>query len=143
METPNTNSCGEKLDNFQVLTWNVWFSRENQQQRGLTLINEVISHSPSVACFQEVTMAFLKLLKENPYIRENYYFSDDGSQNTLGSYGVLMIWKKTLPVKSLQLISLPTHMGRSFLLLETSFDCKTSVIPVQFEYSIFINLFFV
>merc|ERR1712130_1001712 len=51
-------------------------------------------------------------------IQENYCISDDGYQETLGGYGVLILWKRHLQFRSLRLHPLPTRMGRKLLELE-------------------------
>lgn len=124
-----TNLSKEKCiprDEISVLTWNVWFGSLKQIERGNSIIETILELSPTIACFQEVTRTFLSQLISNESIKNQYNFSDSTGE-TLGSYGVLMIWKKDVLVLSQNLTPLPTKMNRKLLLIQTSFDCETPV----------------
>ena len=65
---------------------------------------------------QEVTMPFLRVLLDRPFIQEHYWVSDSNG-NSIVPYGVAMCVKKTLPAPFFQLHHLPSNMGRRYFLL--------------------------
>jgi exonuclease III len=105
------------------LTWNVWFGSTGLTAR-VTNILEIVQHySPTVVCFQEVTFRFIELIKNDEFFANNYHFSDDGTQQTFSRYGVLLLWKKALPVLNLQVIPFrATRMDRKLVVLHTAIN---------------------
>lgn len=79
-------------EELSVLTWNVWFSNYRRADRHAAILATVISLSPDVACFQEVTGSFLKALKSNREVMDRYRISD----NPIYDYGIFSIAKKGL-----------------------------------------------
>lgn len=103
---------------LSIITWNVWFGNLEATKRYQAIIETFLHRLPSVICCQEVTSQFLDMLLKHPGIQEHYCISDDGNQQTLGGYGVLILWKRSLPFRSLRLHPLPSKMGRKLLELE-------------------------
>lgn len=105
-------------DSVRVLTWNVWFSPFHQERRYEELLRIVEDSAPEIACFQEVTRAFVEQLVEKEWIREHYFVSDVSGETVL-PYGVLMISR--LPVSRFNLYYFPqSDMGRALMWAEFS-----------------------
>lgn len=120
-EAPPT-AAEEGPRELRVLTWNVWFAESCFEERARYLLRCCREADPDVACFQEATPRFLKVLRSDDFAY-GYHVSDetpDGS--TLRPYGVLMLCRRVLwPLyPHFHWHRLPTRMSRRLLSCELS-----------------------
>eukprot|EP00927_Polykrikos_kofoidii_P038634 TRINITY_DN33048_c0_g1_i2.p1 TRINITY_DN33048_c0_g1~~TRINITY_DN33048_c0_g1_i2.p1 ORF type:complete len:472 (-),score=66.23 TRINITY_DN33048_c0_g1_i2:50-1465(-) len=102
----------------RVVTYNVWFSEYRQRQRATALFKLLHHENADIICLQEVTLAFLLWLREEKWVREGYILSDAVGTTLRGkklAYGVIMLIRQSVAVRSLYLFALPTQMNRSAL----------------------------
>eukprot|EP00929_Paragymnodinium_shiwhaense_P100199 TRINITY_DN62350_c0_g1_i1.p1 TRINITY_DN62350_c0_g1~~TRINITY_DN62350_c0_g1_i1.p1 ORF type:complete len:465 (-),score=54.11 TRINITY_DN62350_c0_g1_i1:511-1905(-) len=112
---PREECSGSDL---RVVTYNVWFSKDRQQERAEAMFKILEEEAADVICLQEVTQVFLSWLKEQAWVRDRYALSDAVGTTLRGSaleYGVIMLFRRGLQVSSLYLYQLPTLMSRSAL----------------------------
>ena len=95
---------------LKIITYNVWYDRYKFEKR----VNEIFSiiKIVDIICLQEVTPRFLKLLKNTKWIR-SFYVSDINGY-TIEMYGNIIISR--FPFDNLSIHTLPTCMGRSFIM---------------------------
>jgi endonuclease/exonuclease/phosphatase family metal-dependent hydrolase len=108
-----------------VVTWNTWFASYAFEARFRALLGVARTQRPDVICLQEITSASLKMLLTEPWIREGYRISD-AAGDTFDSYGVVILSR--LPVRSLVLHELPSHMGRRLLIAELAAGPRRLVV---------------
>mmetsp|Transcript_36447 Transcript_36447/g.48848 ORF Transcript_36447/g.48848 Transcript_36447/m.48848 type:complete len:326 (-) Transcript_36447:1525-2502(-) len=96
---------------LSMLTWNVWFGNLRYRERYNAILKEVLSRDVDVACFQEVTEAFMETLFSCNDVVSNY----DMSPNKIRDYGAMILAKKKLNA-NFEEIKLPTRMDRSLIL---------------------------
>lgn len=97
------------------MTWNVWFGRHRQRERGAALLSEIAWRGADVIALQEVTEELLDLLTDDPVVRENFEITDaDGS--TFERYGVMLLSK--IPITRASILPLPSQMGRRLVVAE-------------------------
>ena len=112
--------CEESsLDSLKFVTYNVWFSEKNWENRANALFNVIRETNPDLVCFQEVTPHFLSKLLKISWIQQSYFVADSSFASVI-PYGVFMISK--IPFVNIMLHDLPTNMGRRFLLAEFSLN---------------------
>jgi len=75
---------------LSMLTWNVWFGNLRYRERYNAILKEVLSRDVDVACFQEVTEAFMETLFSCNDVVSNY----DMSPNKIRDYGAMILAKK-------------------------------------------------
>ena len=100
-----------------VVSYNVWFSETNQLIRAKSMMDLIEPFQPDVIAFQEVTLPFLQVVKEQPWIQERYWLSDT-TGSTCHPYGIMMLINRHspwLPRPKLSIHQLPSSMGRRFL----------------------------
>lgn len=115
----------------KLVTYNVWFSSKNWLNRAIVLFRIVKDQDPDVICFQEVTSDFLKVLLREDWVR-NLYFISDALGSTVVPYGVVILSK--IPMKHLTIHTLPTNMGRRFLMCELEVSgCTIHIGTVHLE----------
>lgn len=134
MVADNTALCGDSrmlfhncsLESIKVTTFNVWFDTHEWKRRTEALLDLLVRvELMDVICLQEVTPRCLCMLLEKEELRKAYRVTDKGpNYQTLGSYGVVMLVRRTLPVPNISWLCLPTRMGRSALV--ASFETATS-----------------
>eukprot|EP01065_Artemidia_motanka_P036586 TRINITY_DN44555_c0_g1_i1.p1 TRINITY_DN44555_c0_g1~~TRINITY_DN44555_c0_g1_i1.p1 ORF type:complete len:408 (+),score=103.48 TRINITY_DN44555_c0_g1_i1:50-1225(+) len=123
---------------LRLATWNVWFSRQNQQKRILALLAELRAADPDVICLQEVTPVFCRVLQEDPWVREGYQVSDPLGTTLRGRstcYGCIQLCRKELYVADMELHTLPTTMHRRVVVtrLPLSASMCVSIATVHLE----------
>jgi endonuclease/exonuclease/phosphatase family metal-dependent hydrolase len=104
-----------------AVSFNVWFDKRNWEARAQALFRILGASRATVIALQEVTPAFLSLLRDQPWVRENYVLSDSVGTSLRGSqlvYGVLTLVLRAVAVRSVTMHSLPTNMNRSLLVVE-------------------------
>jgi tyrosyl-DNA phosphodiesterase 2 len=105
----------EPLPALTVVTWNTWFAPYAFEARFRALLEVARARRPDVICLQEIVAESLEMLLAEPWVREEYRVSD-ATGDTFDSYGVVILSR--LPVRSLVLHELPTHMDRRLLTAE-------------------------
>mmetsp|Transcript_42939 Transcript_42939/g.66892 ORF Transcript_42939/g.66892 Transcript_42939/m.66892 type:complete len:463 (+) Transcript_42939:22-1410(+) len=103
---------------LRLVTYNVWFEKRRQKERAHALFVILKNSDADVICLQEVTPVFLTWLRDESWVREHYFLSDSVGTTLKGSqltYGVIMLWKRSIMLSSLSLYALPTNMNRSAL----------------------------
>lgn len=104
------------LDEITFVTFNVWFASTHFDERAEALFRIVEQLHPHFICLQEVTPRFVMLIREQAWVKKEYYCSDT-SGNTVHPYGVLMLTRLSTP--AFHSYSLPTNMGRKLLVTDT------------------------
>ncbi len=110
---------------FTFITWNVWFAPYSFDARFRALLDEIHARRPDIVCLQEIVRESLEMLLAEPWIRAAYRVSDVRG-STFDSYGVVLLTR--LPVRSLAIHALPTHMGRRLLLAEIAIGARRLVV---------------
>ena len=98
---------------LRLLTFNVWFRKFNFEARCKRII-EIIKDRADVACLQEVTPDFVRLMQADKEFVETFHVSS----NRLNRYGIKILVRKSLfPsfVPEFQEVKLPSRMARSLL----------------------------
>ncbi len=106
-----------KSDVLKLVSYNVWFSEKNWKNRAHTLLDIVEEQSADIICFQEVTQDFLDELLLSKWVRASYSVTD-ARGTTVFPYGVLMLVRSAVAITRARLHTLPSNMGRRFLLCE-------------------------
>ena len=116
----------DKPGELRVLTWNVWFGDHMFEERTAALVAELDRRRPDVIALQEVTPALLEHLAAEPWVRSRYQLSD---VEMWQRYDIVMLSR--LPVREVNVLELPTQMGRRLLCLELA--CGLAVASVHLE----------
>lgn len=111
---------------LRVLTWNVWFGSEGEDERHVALIDELLRHADVVG-LQEVTPVFAGLVRGHGGLGAVYATSD----NEIAGYGILLLVRKALR-PSFREVELPTRMGRSALVAALG-EGRVGVATVHLE----------
>ena len=102
-----------RMESLRLLTFNVWFRKFEFEARCKRII-EIIKDRSDVACLQEVTPDFVKLMQADKEFVETFHVSS----NRLNRYGIKILVRKSLfPsfVPEFQEVKLPSRMARSLL----------------------------
>jgi tyrosyl-DNA phosphodiesterase 2 len=110
-ENKYINNYINKLNNFTLLTYNVWFDNHNYLNRRNSLVEILKKKSASIICLQEVIQPFLDYIKEDNFFKENYYISD----SLLEPYNIVMLSK--FPIRFYHL-TFPTNQNRYLIIGE-------------------------
>lgn len=121
----NTKDCINKIS---FITFNVWFWERYLEERALALFGILEKHKPDFVCLQEVTGAFLNLLKEHPFIQSHYIISDFHG-NTVIPYGTMIL--SHYPISSLRIYRLPTNQGRRYLTADVILEKPAEGSPTK------------
>jgi len=121
------------LNNFTLLTYNVWFDRHNYINRRSALLEILKKKSASVICLQEVIQPFMDFLQEDEFIKENYYISD----SLLDSYNIVMLSK--MPLRFYHL-TFPTNQKRYLVIGEIKIKSQITSKSLVFSTSHFESL---
>eukprot|EP00732_Lithocolla_globosa_P006143 Lithocolla_globosa_v1_NODE_6931_length_1013_cov_199.186848.p1 type:complete len:298 gc:universal NODE_6931_length_1013_cov_199.186848:961-68(-) len=108
---------------FTVLTFNIWFSKTDQDKRFSYILSMFEDLFPDVICLQEVTNSFLLKLQQDKWVKEHYFVSDINGKSTnllKNGYGELVL-TKLLPSR-FDCIEFPTMMGRKLIAVEFQLD---------------------
>ena len=106
---------------LKLVTYNVWFAREDQLLRARGLLAVVEAQQPDVVCLQEVTVPFLECLLAEPWVQRDFVVSDNATGTTVNPYGVAMLVRKATPATpwlqdpEFTIHHLPSNMGRRAL----------------------------
>ena len=106
---------------LKLVTYNVWFAREDQLARAAGLLGLIETEDPDVVCLQEVTAPFLEILLALPWVRRNFVASDGPVGATVAPYGVVLLVRRAtaatpwLRDPAFTIHSLPSNMGRRAL----------------------------
>jgi len=122
----------------RLVSYNVWFSERRQHARAEALFAILEGEDADIVCLQEVTPQFLSWLREKGWARERYAFSDTVGNTLKGSslvYGVLMLIRRSLFVRSLCLHVLPSSMNRTVLIasvvLSESIELRVATVHLE------------
>jgi len=108
----NNTSSSSSSSKISFITLNVWFWERYLKERALHFFGILEKLRPDFVCLQEVTAAFLELLKSNTFIQSHYLLSDFHG-TTVIPYGTMIL--SHYPISSLKIHSLPSNQGRRFL----------------------------
>src|SRR5690606_5271675 len=114
--SPPPNSSSSSPPSIRVMSYNVWFSETWYHERAFAFFRLISSQLPDFVLLQEVTPRCMRLLSEQGC--DSQYTLSDHNGSTLGQYGVLLRALRTHTPLSLSYFTLPTGMGRSFLVGE-------------------------
>jgi len=116
---------------FKVITWNVWFSEREWQNRLHGLVNIAIeSETADVICLQEVTPRFLRQLMEYPNIQDEYHLVTSVAANSW--YGVAMLVNRWIAPPEIEIVKqMKTRMGRTALI--AGFHASLAIATVHLE----------
>jgi tyrosyl-DNA phosphodiesterase 2 len=105
-------------DTLTIATFNIWFGDLFATERHQAVADLLEAHQPDFFALQEVTRKSLSLFLQNDWIRQHYFVSDINAStfSPLHGYGVVLFSR--LPVQKFRLMSLPSMMGRRFLVAE-------------------------
>jgi hypothetical protein len=114
-------SCGCSgtcaAQSLTVVTWNVFFGQLSAQRRWQAILDETFRQSalPDVVAFQEVTAAFVELVRGHGVVRERYAITELSAEGG-GWYGVMLLVRRAA-VYAVECweTALPTHMSRTLL----------------------------
>ena len=109
---------------LRVVTWNVWFSPLEADERMAALFTEALGASPDVLCLQEVVPRLANAIHASA-LRNVYAISP----NTIDSYGCLLLVRRTLAPTFCE-IALPSRMGRTLLVAEWASPSCSSPVAV-------------
>jgi endonuclease/exonuclease/phosphatase family metal-dependent hydrolase len=121
------------IKNFSILTYNVWFDRFNYKNRRDAILEILKQKDASVICLQEVIQPFLEFIKEDDFIKNNYYISD----SILGPYNIVMLSK--FPLRFYHL-TFPTNQNRYLIIGEIKLKSKEISKSIIFSTSHFESL---
>lgn len=93
--------------NISVLSYNVWFDKENKGKRTVSLVENIKILDPDVVCFQEMTEDVLSYIKK----RLTKYYVYPKTLNSV--YGCVIISK--YPISKTKTYTLSSNMNRSLL----------------------------
>lgn len=132
--------AAEPMNNFKILSFNVWFVEKYKQQRCLAMVDIMREHDPIVCCLQEVTCGFLKVLKEHKWIRRRYILSH-AHMATWDGYGVVLLIRRGHSCTTIKQYELPTDMGRVFITANLTIANERLEVVLQ-GYLLVISVFF-
>jgi len=121
------------VDQFKVITFNVWFSEYYMRERADALFSYCDSEDPDVICFQEVTPIFLSYLSDQSWLRDRFSLVDQKGDR-LGVYGVVLAINLRLKGLEVRYVALPSKMGRSAVIADVSingFDFKVGTVHLE------------
>ena len=108
-----------------VMTWNMWFDRNNRRQRTETLINEIRTYDPDIIALQEVVPESLEIIVAK--MPPSYYIIGINPNGFPAGYDTLIL-SKFPPIQWDRYYLPKTKMGRNLLL--TTLQTPTSQITV-------------
>lgn len=120
----NSHDCNK----ISFITFNVWFWERYLKERALFFFGILENLRPDFVCLQEVTAAFLELLKQHPFIQSHYIISDFHG-NTVIPYGTMIL--SHYPLSSLRIHSLPSNQGRRLLDAEIILEKPPGEAPTK------------
>lgn len=103
---------------LKVMSYNIWFSEYERDNRLKSLIHIINNENPDVVCLQEVLRGEYEKLKIA--LKYDNYFPDEIKEGTYGC----VIFSKHKIIKSLS-IKLPSNMSRNLMIsqINVEFDC--------------------
>jgi len=108
---------------LRVVTWNVWFDEYFKDARMESLVREVLSVAPDVACLQEVLPRFSAALRACGPLAALY----DISPFDVAPYGVMILARRDLQVAFIQ-EDMPSMMGRTLLVASCQARCPGLIV---------------
>lgn len=103
-------TADKKVKYLTIYTQNIWFDRQDAEERFAEIVNFIEEYQPDFVCLQECIAAFLARLKQSEIITRTYYIS----QNLENWYEVQILSK--WPCQVFKIPYTPhTVMGRSLL----------------------------
>jgi endonuclease/exonuclease/phosphatase family metal-dependent hydrolase len=109
-----------------VASFNVWFDEFEYEARAMALIEMLQEKHVHIIGLQEVTPRFLRVFAAHPWIRKNFYLTDNGTGQTIQHYGTAIASR--FPVDRACFATLPTNMNRDLLFVK----CTINSIPLLF-----------
>ena len=116
-ENKNENKNDKKTEKVIVMSFNVWFSNQNFDERQSKLLEIMKDIKPDFFCFQEVTERWIKNIVKIPFIQETYGITDISRDlSTIGSYGVFIgVNIKKFNILDVKICNLQSFMSRKLL----------------------------
>jgi endonuclease/exonuclease/phosphatase family metal-dependent hydrolase len=105
-----------------VVTYNVWFSSRQFQERSLAILRILEQSNADFICLQEVLLEFVVLLTQHNQLARDYIISTTTKWKT--SYGVVILAKRELQA-SFSYYDLPTTFGRTLVVAEACIQLPT------------------
>ncbi len=129
----NDNDYSKLPTSIKIVTYNIWFDPHEWKKRTGALLDLVINvELADVVCLQGVTPKVMGRILQHEGVRNCYRVTDIGPcYKTLGSYGVVMMIRRSLPAPAIEWLSLPTTMGRSGLI--ANFGLGLALATVHLE----------
>lgn len=104
-----------RLETLRVVTYNTWFQGANRELRYAGLLDALNACGADMIMLQEATVQLLEALTAADWVRSRYCFvRAPFRSDAIPSHGLMLLSR--LPLHSVQLHPLPTHMGRALLL---------------------------
>ena len=114
---------------LRIVTWNVWFSPRQAEERMAALFSQALATAPDVLCLQEVLPELAAAVRSHDALNRLYAVSP----NDVGVYGCLILARRSLGVAFSE-VGLPTQQGRSLVFAHwTDGSVKTAVATVHLE----------
>jgi endonuclease/exonuclease/phosphatase family metal-dependent hydrolase len=104
----------QDVSKISIVSYNVWFDQSNKAARAQGLMDLLHSLDPKVDifCFQEVTVPFLEIVKEQAWVRDEFYLSEIGDRS-INPYGVIIGTR--FPPSKFEMHEMPSRMGRKLV----------------------------
>ncbi|KAL9655130.1 hypothetical protein ABK040_008908 [Willaertia magna] len=112
-----TYSNVKNINELKIVSYNIWFDTYYSKERTNKIIDLCQEKDVDIICLQEVTFQTLNIICNHPFIKNNFIVSD-AEGNSVRPYGVWIAVKKTVPMSTFFVNTLPTEMGRSALSVE-------------------------
>jgi exonuclease III len=129
-----TSKNGEILTQITLVTYNVCFEQDFFDQRCEHILELLQNSKVDIVCLQEVIPKFLEKLKNEVWVQQYYYLSNDNIDSSL-TYGSVLL--STIQPKALRRWLLPTAMGRDCLEAEFILNgegvCNFTVATLHLE----------
>jgi len=116
----------------RLVTWNIWFSPLQAQERMAVLFSQALKQAADVICLQEVLPPLATALRAHEALNRVYHVSP----NDVDPYGCLILARRSLGGVKFEEKAFPTNMGRSLLLAhwtEGDVGQKIAVANVHLE----------
>lgn len=128
LEHNSINNEIDYLENFKIITYNVWFDRHNFFNRRYALLEIFKNSNADIICLQEVITPFIEYIKNDENIKKKYYISN----NMFSYYNVMILSKFPLKIYRLKF---QTKMDRHLLIGELKIN-KNNLNNPDFNNSI-------
>ena len=129
----NDNDYSKLPTSIKIVTYNIWFDPHEWKKRTGALLDLIVNvELTDVVCLQEVAPKVMGRILQHEDVRNCYRVTDTGPcYKTLGSHGVVMMIRRSLPAPAIEWLSLPTAMGRSGLIANFGLDLAIATVHLE------------